>query len=174
MPLSAYDALIAVMAERIDAIDTGAVRRARDPLRAPARLLGHLAWSRGLDYWGEWSETAKRQLVNDTPANMRIRGTREAIDNALAAFAAELVIEEWWERDPVGPRGTATATVALGASLGADASAQDLVSRLLERESRLSVHWALVLGVGGYSSVTQAAYARVTSLYTYTGAIVSA
>ena len=166
---NAYDAFIQVARERFEAIDTKQAEKSRDALRAPSHLLGHLAWSRGVDYWGEWSDDVKRQIINQNPANLRIRGTRQAINTALAPFAAELVIEEWWEQDPVGDAGTATATVSLGASIGLDADVQELIVRLLKRESRKSVHWDLVIGISGFCAIGDEARARVTSLYQFSG-----
>lgn len=166
---NAYDAFVQVCRERFEAIDTKAAERSRDALRAPAALLGHLAWSRGVDYWGEWSDNVKRQVIDQNPVNLRKRGTRDAINVALAPFAAELTVEEWWEQDPEGDAGTATATVSLGANLGLDGDAQELVLRLLARESRKSIHWDLVLGVSGFTAIGDEGRARATSLYQFSG-----
>lgn len=167
---NAYDAIAEVMAERFGAIDTKLAEKVRNPLTCPAHLLGHLAWSRGLDYWdSSWSESVKRQLILLTPANLRIRGTRRAINNALAAFAADLTVEEWWEQDPEGTPGTGIATIALGADIGVDVDAQALIVLLLSRESRKSMHWELALGVGGFCAIGDEARARVTTLYQYSG-----
>lgn len=165
----AYDALLQVIAERLGAIDTKLPEKCRDALRVPEALLGHLAWSRGLDYWGEFSLATKRALANQAPANLRIRGTRAAINNAIAAFATELELEEWWEQDPQGDRGTATATIVNGSYLETDAAAQDTVARLLLREGRRAVHVLLVTLIGGTDAIADEQKARFGQLYQYSG-----
>lgn len=168
MPKSA-DCILQVFQERFDALDTKMPEKARDPLRAPAHLLGHLAWSRGLDYWGDFSLSTKRQLANLAPANLRIRGTRAAIDNAVAAFATELEIEEWWETDPEGIPGTATATIAEGSYLETDPATQSIIVRLLARESRKSIHWLVITLISGLDALASEARSRVGTLYQFSG-----
>ena len=166
----AFDAIAQVQAERFDAIDTELAEKVHDPLRCPAHLLGFLAWSRGLDYWDpSWSDSVKRQLILATPANLRIRGTRQAIDNALEAFAASLTVSEWWEQSPVGARGTGLATIALGADIGTSVDAQTTIVQLLARESRKAMHWTVAVGVGGFVAIASESRARVTALYQFSG-----
>lgn len=169
MSKSSYDALVQVERERLEALRHQAISRARDPLRADAELLGHLAWSRGLDYYGNWGLSVKRQVINQTPANLRIRGTRAAIENALAPFAADLKITEWWERTPEGQPGTGTAEIALGADIGTDSDVQSLILQVLRRESRKSFHWDLVVGVSGSAAIAAESRGRVTVLYQFSG-----
>ena len=169
MSKTAYQAYIQVARERFEALDTKTAQKTRDPLQAPVSLLGHLGWSRGLDYWGDWTEAEKRALINQAPANLRIRGTRQAINNALEAFSQELTIEEWWEQTPEGVPGTATVTAPVGATLLENQESQALVVRLLARESRKSIHWTLILGVDGECSIGDEARLRVTSLYQFSG-----
>lgn len=166
---SAYEALNQVIAERLGAIDTKLPEKCRDPLRVPEPLIGHLGWSRGLDYWGDFTLATKRALVNQAPANLRIRGTRAAINSAIAAFAAELELEEWWEQDPVGDRGTAKATIVAGSYLETDAEAQDTVARLLLREGRRAVHCALIALIEGAPLVQTAQIGRAAMLYQFSG-----
>lgn len=166
---SAYDALNEVVAERFGALDTKLPEKGRDPLRVHEVQLGHLAWSRGLDYWGDFSLATKRALVTQAPANLRIRGTRAAINSAIAAFAAELELVEWWETDPQGDRGTATATIVSGSYLETDAATQDNVSRLLLREGRRAVHCLLVALVAGVAAIGDEQRARFGQLYYFSG-----
>jgi phage tail P2-like protein len=166
---SAYDALNQVAAERFSALDTKLPEKGRDPMRIHESQLGHLAWSRGLDYWGDFTLATKRALANQAPANLRIRGTRAAIDNAIAAFATELELEEWWETDPQGARGTATATIVSGSYLETDAEGQDTVARLLLREGRRAVHCTLITLVAGVDAIGDEQHARVGQLYHFSG-----
>lgn len=168
---SAYDCFVQVARERFAAIDTKLPEKARDAARVPEPLLPHLAWSRGLDYWSAaWTEEQRRAFVAATPANLRRRGTRAAIDSAVEAFEAELVIQEWFEQSPEGVPGTALATVEPGSYIETDVEALTLIRVLLEREGRRSIHWTLAVGVTGAPAIGDEARGRVTSLYQYSGA----
>jgi phage tail P2-like protein len=166
----AYTSFLEVLGSRLEPLNTDAPAEVRDATTVPLPLLAHLAWSRGLDYWDStWAEPIKRQLTNDTPANLRIRGTRAAIDTALATFTASLDIQEWFEQSPEGLPGTATATVLPGSALANDTEGQTTISKILEREGRLSTHWALLVGDIGSSAIAPAGAARVTVLTQYSG-----
>ena len=116
---SAYEALLDTVAARLTPLDTDAPTKVRDASRCPVALLGHLAWSRGLDYWSsEWPEQNKRELIRQTPANLRRRGTRAAIDAAIGAFDTAIDIREWWEGTPSGAPGTAVASVDADSPIG--------------------------------------------------------
>lgn len=167
---TAYDAYLATMAERLELLDTDAPATARNAGTVPLALLPHLAWSRSLDYWDPtWPASVKRQLVTNTPANLRRRGTRAAIDSALSAFGADIVVEEWHEQDPEGPPGTAIATALLGTELGSSTEAQDTARTLLGREGRYSIHWTLELGVAGIDAIAAVGNCRAAVLTQYTG-----
>lgn len=166
----AFDAILTVMKERFYALDTKMPEKARDADECPAALLGHLGWSRGLDYWGDWTEEQKRALIKSTPANLRIRGTRAAINAAVAAFATELTLEEWFEQSPEGDPGTARATVESGSFVESDPEALQTILDLLEREGRKSIHWTLIVAIAGTDAIGDEARGRVASLYQYTGA----
>lgn len=166
---NARDALLEVIAERFDAIDTKLPEKARDPMRCPEALLGHLAWSRGVDYWGDFPLATKRALANSAPARLRIRGTRGAIMDAIVAFQAELILEEWWEQVPEGDRGTATATIVDGSYVETDAVAQEAIVRLIEREGRMAVHCTLVNLIQGSAPIQTAQSLRVGMLYQFSG-----
>ena len=173
--MAAYDSFLATTAARFDALDTSAPFTAVQPETTPASHLGHLAWSKGLDYWNSaWTDGQKRELIRKIPANKRIRGTRAAIDNALQAFLGEMTLTEWWEQSPEGTPGTATAEVALGTSLGTSLADQNNVLDILRREGRLACHVTLVLGVGGSSAIAPYAAARLAILSQHSGTQVGA
>lgn len=76
-----------------------------DPLACPAELLPWLAWGLSVDSWdADWSEAMKRQVVADSIAFHRIKGTRLAVDTVLARFDQVARVVEWYEneepRDP--------------------------------------------------------------------------
>lgn len=165
----AYTALRETIAEKYAAIDMKGPEKARSAENCPAPILGHLAWSVGLDYWGNWDEATKRAVILQAPANLRIRGTRAAVEGALAPFGEDIVIEEWWEQTPEGVPGTARLTVDLDSAIVQDGAAQDFIRRLLARESRKSIHWTVIVPVEGAVSAAPVGRARVATLYQYSG-----
>lgn len=173
--LSAYDALVQVMRERFAAIDTQAPARARNPEISPAAQLSHLAWSRGLDYWSEdWTADQQRAFIKQAPANLRRRGTRAAIDSAVAAYDTELTLEEWWEQTPEGDPCTGIVTVEPGSFVETDPDALDTIRRLLNRESRKAMHWTIAVGITGEVAIAAEARVRVTSLCQFSGVMTGA
>jgi phage tail P2-like protein len=172
---NAYQAVLQVMQERFDALPTSTPRAARNPTVSPVQQLGHLAWSRGLDYWDPaWPESVKRQLALVAPTNLRRRGTRAAIESALDAFASQLVIEEWWEQTPEGVPCTANAQVIAGTALGTSVEAQETVQRILARESRLACHFDIIVGETAVDAVGPFGSARAAVLHQYSGAQIGA
>lgn len=156
---NAYQALLETAASRMDALETNAPSKARSALTCPSTLLGHLAWSRGLDHWSSsWSEPVKRGLILRAPAVARTRGTRAAIDAVAAVFGTQVDIDEWWQQAPEGARGTARASVLVDSPLGQSPGSQDELRALLAREGRASVHWNVRLeGAGSVQFVARAA-----------------
>lgn len=75
--------------------------------RCPAAFLPWLAWALSVDLWDDaWSEIDKRRAVADSPYYHRIKGTRLAVDMAVALLGARADLTEWWETIPPGRRGT--------------------------------------------------------------------
>ena len=160
--VSAYEALLDTTAARLGSLNTDAAAEVRDASRCPAPLLPHLAWSRGLDYWGSgWPEDVKRELIRQTPANLRRRGTRAAIDAAIGAFDTEIDIREWWEEEPHGAPGTAVASVEADSPIGKIVGGQEALRSILEREGRASVHWTLLIGQHALGALRLTGAARV-------------
>lgn len=74
-----------------------------NPDLCPVALLPFLAWSFSLDTWNDdWPEHIKRQTVKDALYNHRIKGSRKAVENAIARFGTTANITEWWEQSPKG------------------------------------------------------------------------
>lgn len=169
--MDAYDALRQTIFARVNALETDWPRKVRDATTCPANMLGHLGWSRCLDYWDyNWSDAVKRELIRTSPLRLRVRGTRSAIEAAVAGFGGEIVIQEWWESDPAADNMTATASVSFGGSVGSSSDTQDLVLRLLEREGRKALEWNLLVGAGGASAIAPESYLRATVLWQHKGA----
>lgn len=165
----AFDAIVQVAHEIFSELDVDAARKSGNPLECPVALLGHLAWERGLDYWGSWPPATQRQVILQTPANLRRRGTVKAIRDALAPFAGQVTLTEWWEPGGSGVPGTAEVDAALG--LVTDTDAQAFLREVLDRESRKSIHISLNIGLGGSGAVKTRAAMRLATVATFTGAL---
>ena len=68
------------------------------PMECPASHLPWLAWALSVDTWDPtWSEQVQRQVIAQSIPLHRIKGTRRAIEMALAPISAGLTVEEWFE-----------------------------------------------------------------------------
>lgn len=169
--MNSADAILQVMQERFDALDMELAEKSRDPLRVPASQIGHLAWSRGLDYWNSaWTLSEKRQIVNEVPERLRRRGTAQAVDDALEIYP-DLTAVEWHEQVPEGDPGTGVVETVYGSGLIVDPYTQGEVYSLLARESRVSIHWELRLTTTGASAIGDEARGRFATLYYLSGEI---
>lgn len=78
-----------------------------NPWTCPAAVLPFLAWALSVDQWrSAWSEAQKRRMVAQSLDLHRIKGTRRAVDLAIAGFGLDVKITEWFEADPPMPAGT--------------------------------------------------------------------
>lgn len=79
------------------------IRAAKDPSRAPSHLLPHLAWERSVDVWDpSWPDDFKRRVILASYLVHRYKGTRFAVEQALAALGCATTITEWWQKTPQG------------------------------------------------------------------------
>ena len=100
-------ALAHVDAARLTAVAPETIARLWDPAACPANVLPYLAWALSVDVWDDrWPEEVKRDVVAAAPAVHRLKGTRTAVDRAMAALRITTSITEWWQADPIGRRGT--------------------------------------------------------------------
>lgn len=74
-----------------------------NPYTCPVRLLPWLAWALSVDVWDtSWSELQKRVTIATAVQVHRIKGTRGAVNRALAALGYEVSLVEWFEDTPKG------------------------------------------------------------------------
>ena len=72
-----------------------------NPEQCPPEFLPYLAWAFSADQWNDsWPDHIKRQTVKDALHQHRIKGSRQSVENAIAAFNAQVRIIEWWEQSP--------------------------------------------------------------------------
>ena len=92
--------------ERTGEIDYG-IENLWTPARCPAKFLPYLAWALSVDVWDDdWDEATKRRVIESSIRVHRIKGTRGAVEEALAALDISTRITEWWEATPPARRGT--------------------------------------------------------------------
>ena len=106
---TAFEVELAHLSGYLSEIDPTVVETIWDAWRCPARLLPWLAWALSVDVWeDDWSEIVKRQAIADSPYYHRIKGTKRAVLSALSLSSRPATITEWFQRFPIGRRGTAT------------------------------------------------------------------
>jgi len=111
LPSHAYprERAIADTDGRLEDIDFDLIRRVRSPDETPEGFLAYLAWERSVDVWDPtWSIEIKRAVVTAAPVVHRYKGTRYAVEAALAALQVDARFEEWFDQVPRGPAYTFT------------------------------------------------------------------
>lgn len=91
-------AVFAAELARIAAIDPTVIARIWNPWTCPTALLPYLAQGVSVDVWSDaWPEATKRAVIAASPEVHRQKGTIGAVQRALAAFALDATIVEWWQ-----------------------------------------------------------------------------
>ena len=69
-----------------------------NPQICPVELLPWLAWALSVDTWdSDWPESTKRQVIADSVAVHRHKGTLSSIRRVLNALGVIVEIEEWFQ-----------------------------------------------------------------------------
>ena len=90
------------------------IKALHDPWACPLAFLPWLAYAYSVDTWNDvWPETTKRAVVANSIAVHTHKGTRGGVEDALAALGVEVTIEEWWQQEPQGERGTMRLTLSV-------------------------------------------------------------
>lgn len=106
----------------------------------PAAVLPFLAWSLSADYWqSSWSEQIQRSVVDGLIDYHRLKGTRAAVENAIADLGLQAEINEWWQMSPEGERGTFDIDIIANQTPLSEATAQT-VDIVINKAKRLSQH----------------------------------
>ena len=119
-----------VQAVRISGVPVD-IRDLWNPETCPGALLPWLAWTLSVDKWDTaWSETQKRQVIKNSIAIHRYKGTRAALEGALESLGFAVEVEEWWQTDPAGTPGTFDLIVQIPGGYAVDAAAYSLVESI--------------------------------------------
>lgn len=133
----------------IESIDPTIIETIWDAWRCPTVLLPILAYALSVDFWDDtWDEIRKRQVIADSPAYHRRKGTRRAVEEALSTLGIEYDLTEWWEVTP--QRRPGTARVLIPATL-ADVEALILAARRLAYAAKPKSR-AIFVGIGEWQS----------------------
>ena len=124
-----------------------------NPHLCPVEMLPYLAWAVSVDTWGSnWSEEIKRQVIIAAPDVHRIKGTRPAVEMALAALNVEVELKEWWEKKPQDTPGTFELVAYINSHLSESkellgAETLQLIRQAVASHNRASAHYELRLGM---------------------------
>lgn len=131
----------------LEAVDTAALSAIDLPLRqlwdvetCPINLLPYLAFALSVDVWDPtWSEETKRQVVRESMLVHWRKGTRGAVEDAMASISAPIIIEEWWEQSPMGVPGTMKINIDLDQSNEDITKVVDNAQKALLRSKRMTI-----------------------------------
>ena len=107
-----------------------------DPATCPLAVLPWLAWAFSVDVWDPtWPEATKRAVVAASLPVHRRKGTRAALERALAATGRPTTVVEWWEATP--PAAPYTFRVQVDVDDGVDLAGLQLILAQVEAAKNL-------------------------------------
>lgn len=150
-------ALLAAELARITTIDPTVISTIWNPATCPKVLLPYLAMGVSVDVWSaDWPEAQQRRVIAASPMVHRLKGTRGAVERALAAFELETRIVEWWEDgsrrgtfrvEILYRNGSPVFDLQVQAAAIASVDAAKPKSRIFATRAVLQAHGAVYLGV---------------------------
>ena len=111
--------------------------------KCDARWLGWLAWALSVDVWeADWSEDQKRNVLRESMAIHRVKGTVGAVRRALGALGFDIDITEWFEYGgtPHTFRLDATADDIFASGRAVNVSLLDLIADVIENVKPVRSH----------------------------------
>jgi phage tail P2-like protein len=157
---------IAESIARISAVPVP-IRDIWNPDECPSHLLPWLAWTLSVEAWdASWEDFRKRAVIKSAVETARVKGTRMAVSEALAALGASVVITEWFEMEPPGdPHTFAIEIVGNTTSI----EMQNLMAAEVERTKPLRSHVEINWGVEFEGAVNVVGILRAGFLDRITG-----
>lgn len=136
---------IADTARRLSEVDAEVVAAAAIADLCPPVLLPWLAWERSVDEWNDgWTTDQKRAVVAGSFDMHSVKGTRGALNRALAQLGHSAVLTEWFETG--GAPYTFRLTLQVGGEADPPQSELDLLRRVAIKaknvRSMLEIVWA--------------------------------
>ncbi len=91
----------------IELVDATVIVQVTRVESAPVEFLPYLAWEVSVDRWSDaWPEETKRQVIRESFYVHKRKGTIASLRRVVEPFGYLLNVQEWFEEDPPGPRGT--------------------------------------------------------------------
>ncbi|MCL2876644.1 MAG: phage tail protein I [Betaproteobacteria bacterium] len=116
-----------------------------DVENCPAAALPWLAWELSVDEWDTaWDEATQRRVIAESIQIHRKKGTRGAVEQALACLGHTGKITEWWQMSPRGEPHTFIADVEVD-NRGIDLDAQEAIERQIIAVKPARSHFAMRL-----------------------------
>ncbi len=149
-----------------------------NPDTCPAAALPWLAWALSVDEWDAgWTEAQRRAAIRASYFIHKHKGTRAAVEAALAAVDRPVKLIEWWQDAPPGPPYTFRAEVEVG-DRGIDQAVFDQVERLVHSAKNIRSEMVGLRGVGVVRGDRHSALAMlsgdVVTVFPYAGGVVEA
>ena len=146
-----------------------------EPGRLPGELSAYLAWAFSVDRWDEsWTESVKRQVVNDAFYIHQHKGTISAIRRVVEPFGFLIRVIEWWKNNE--PPGTFRLDIGVQDQGITEETYQEL-ERLISDAKPCSRHllgMSINLQVSGETRIAAASYdGDDLTVYPYTPEIIS-
>lgn len=134
-----------------------------NPDTCPVHLLPWLAWAFGVEDWGAtWPEATQRAVIKASIPLRRIRGTRQAVEDAVRPYGSTLAIKEWWETSPPGDPHTFAVVLSYGAGMQTiTTQLQSSILGAIRRAKPLRSHFSLTVGISSRAELNLIGYGRV-------------
>jgi phage tail P2-like protein len=116
------------------------LRDINDSAKCAPELLPYLAWARSVDRWDPtWSTEIKRAVTAASFFVHKRKGTIGALRRVVEPLGYLIQIQEWWQQNPVGRRGTFTLTIGM-LDTGIDDATYAELERLIDDAKPLTRH----------------------------------
>lgn len=130
------------------------IRDVWSPDDCPEHLLPWLAWAMSLDSWNvNWPEAVKRARIRQAVRIHQRKGTTQSVREVVASFGADLVLQEWWEKDPVGVPFSFDITLTVGAGIPATAEYQNEIIEEVRRTRPRRSPFTFIAGVSAEGGI---------------------
>lgn len=116
------------------------LRTLYNPDTCPPHLLHQLAWAWSVDRWDDgWSEAVKRSVIRSAFFVHAYKGTIGALRRVVEPFGYLIEINEWWQPEVSGVRGTFALKVGVS-DAGIDEETYQELIRLIDDARPVSRH----------------------------------
>lgn len=125
------------------------LREIWSPDKCPPELLPWLAHAFSVDAWDpEWPEATKREVIRQSVAVHRVKGTRGALVRALEAAGFRIDLVEGWEEGGAAHtfRLDAFGDDVIAAGFEIDANLRDRLDRLVDAVKPVRSHYTMRIG----------------------------